>query len=324
MVAVLKTKPDLISVPVALSAFAQDVLKGLRGARKTVPPKYFYDAIGSQLFEQITQQPEYYPTRTELTILEKNAAAIAAIISDHAALVEFGSGASRKTRIVLQAAKQLDAYVPVEICGDMLDDQARALRAEFPALKVLPVEADFTQPFALPAEIESLPKVGFFPGSTIGNFEPHQAAAFMRNAGEILGENSIFIVGVDLIKDSDVLHDAYNDAAGVTEAFNLNLLTRINKELGGTFNPDTFEHHAFFNRERNRVEMHLASSKRQKIRVLGECVDFRIGETIHTENSYKYSLETFGALARGTGWQPTASWTDPDKLFSVHALTYTR
>jgi dimethylhistidine N-methyltransferase len=185
---------------------------------------------------------------------------------------------------------------------------------------VLPVVADFTKPFDLPDAVRIMPRVGFFPGSTIGNFEPHEAAAFLSHAGRILGRGATFIVGVDLVKDAQVLKKAYNDSQGITANFNLNLLTRINRELGAKFNPACFEHHAFFNRDRSRIEMHLASLKRQRIKVCGECIDFRAGETIHTENSYKYSVESLGALARGAGWTPVAAWTDPDKYFSVHAL----
>jgi dimethylhistidine N-methyltransferase len=195
------------------------------------------------------------------------------------------------------------------------------LRREYPKLAVLPVAADFTKPFELPDPVRIMPRVGFFPGSTIGNFEPHEAAAFLRHAGRILGRGATFIVGVDLIKDTQVLQKAYNDPQGVTAKFNLNLLARINRELGAKFNLECFEHHAFFNRERSRIEMHLASLKRQRIKVCGECIDFRAGETIHTENSYKYSVASFGALARGAGWTPTTVWTDPDNYFSVHTLS---
>jgi dimethylhistidine N-methyltransferase len=303
-----------------LSPFAVDAIKGLRSTRKTIPPKYFYDAKGSDLFEQITEQPEYYPTRTELGILEENGAAIAAIIPQGAALVEFGSGASRKTRTLLRFAPQVAAYVPVEICPDMVREQARDLQREFSNLKVFPVEADFSAPFDLPADVEEMPKTGFFPGSTIGNFEPHQAASFLRQAARILGSNATFVIGFDLIKESEIINAAYNDAAGITAAFNMNILTRLNRDLGANFDLATFEHHAFFNRERNRVEMHLASSKRQKVRLLGETVEFRAGETIHTESSYKYSVDTFTALARGSGWSPVVNWMDADRRFCVIAL----
>jgi dimethylhistidine N-methyltransferase len=300
--------------------FATDVVAGLTAAPKRLSPKYFYDSVGSALFERITELPEYYPTRTEIGILNEHAGDIAALIPPGAALIEFGSGSSTKTRIILSAAANLGAYVPVDISAQFLQQHAAELRREYPDFHVLPVAADFTQPFELPAAARAMPRVGFFPGSTIGNFEPHEAAAFLRHAASILGPGATFIVGVDLVKDTQVLQRAYNDSQGVTAKFNLNLLARINRELGAKLNLACFEHHAFFNRERSRIEMHLASLKRQRLRVCGECIDFRAGETIHTESSYKYSVESFGALARGAGWTPVAVWTDPDCYFSVHAL----
>jgi len=304
------------------SDFADDVVAGLNATPKQVPAKYFYDQAGSQLFERITELPEYYPTRCEMMILRQHAADIAKLIPERAALIEFGSGSNRKVRILLRAAPQLAAYAPVDICGEMLVQEAAELQADFPALKVLPVQADISQSFELPAAAQAAPaRVGFFPGSTIGNFEPHEAAGFLRNAAAILGSGARLIIGVDLIKPVEVLNAAYNDAAGVTAKFNLNLLKRINRELGGTFNLDAFEHHAFYNRERHRIEMHLASLKRQKVRVAGDTIDFRAGETIHTENSYKYSLEKLAALARGVGWRPAVAWTDPRKYFAIQAFT---
>jgi dimethylhistidine N-methyltransferase len=318
MVALKKTVQKL-EVAEPATPFVMDVLQGLKSTPKRISPKYFYDSAGCALFERITDLPEYYLTRSELRILQENAAAIAAYIPPGAALVEFGSGSSRKTRILLAAAPQLAAYVPVDICGAMLAEEAIGLRKEFPKLNVLPVTADFTKPFDLPASVPTT-RVGFFPGSTIGNFEPHEAATFLRNAAQILGHGATLIVGTDLQKDSRILNAAYNDAAGVTRAFNLNLLERMNRELDGKFDLESFEHHAFYNRERHRIEMHLASSKRQKVRVAGETIEFRAGETIHTENSYKYSADSFSALARGTGWTPVASWSDPNRYFCVHAL----
>jgi dimethylhistidine N-methyltransferase len=302
------------------SEFAADVLAGLTATPKRLSPKYFYDRVGSELFERITELPEYYLTRCEIGILTEHADEIAGLIPDRAALIEFGSGSSTKTRIVLSRTRTLAAYVPVDISDEFLRQQADALRREYPAITMLPVVADFTSRFRLPAAIENRPRVGFFPGSTIGNFEPHQAANVLRNAARILGSGANFIVGVDLVKDTRILQKAYNDAAGVTARFNLNLLARINRELGGRFDLGSFEHHAFFNSERSRIEMHLASLKRQRLRLMGECIDFRAGETIHTENSYKYSIESFRAMARGAGWTPVALWTDPKQYFSVHLL----
>lgn len=315
-------RADLLAEPARLdtTGFATDVVAGLSVTPKKIPPKYFYDSAGSELFEKITELPEYYPTRTEIGILNERAKDIAQLIPKGAALIEFGSGASTKTRIVLKAA-QIASYVPVDISGEFLAEQAETLKREFPHVAMLPVATDFTKPFELPATIQGQPRVGFFPGSTIGNFEPHEAAAFLKDAGNILGDGSMLIVGVDLVKDQSVLQKAYNDSQRVTARFNLNLLARMNRELGANFNLATFEHHAFYNRERSRIEMHLASKKRQRVIVAGESFDFRAGETIHAENSYKYTVETFGCMARGSGWTPTMVWTDKDQYFSVHVLT---
>ncbi len=301
------------------SAFAGDVIGDLSQHPKRLSPKYFYDAAGSELFEQITLLPEYYPTRTELSILRDRGRAISAILPNGAALVEFGAGATTKVRLLLNECA-FGAYVPVDISGDFLKGQADALRQDFPALDVFPVAADFTAPFALPDAVNAMPKVGFFPGSTLGNFEPHEACGFLRSAREILGEGAQMVIGVDLEKDERVLYDAYNDKAGVTARFNLNVLHRINRELGGNFDISAFTHRAIYNRDRHRIEMHLISRKAQTVRVLGRSFSFRSGESIHTENSYKYSLERFIALARGSGWTPRESWTDKAGMFSVHAL----
>jgi dimethylhistidine N-methyltransferase len=302
------------------SAFAHDVIAGLTARPKRLSPKYFYDEAGSRLFEQITELPEYYPTRCELSILRTHAADIALLLQAPSALIEFGSGSSRKARILLDAARAIEAYVPVDISPEMLAQEAAALTRDYPRLKVLPVAADFTKDFQLPASIAHLARTGFFPGSTIGNFEPHDASAFLSHAARMLGIGAILIIGIDLVKDANILNAAYDDAAGVTAKFNLNLLTRINRELGANFDLDGFCHQGFYNSERHRVEMHLASRRRQKVRVLGRTIEFRAGETIHTENSYKYTVDSFGALARGSGWTPVAGWTDPKGYFSVQAL----
>jgi dimethylhistidine N-methyltransferase len=301
------------------AAFAREAIDDLSQHPKRLSPKYFYNATGSELFEQITVLPEYYPTRTELGILRDRASEISAIIPKRAALVEFGAGATTKVRLLLNQCG-FGAYVPVDISGDFLNAQADALRKDFPGLDVYPVAADFTAPFALPDAVKAMPKVGFFPGSTLGNFEPHEACAFLRSAREILGKGAQMVIGVDLEKDERVLYDAYNDAAGVTARFNLNVLVRINHELGGNFDLSAFTHRAIYNRERHRIEMHLISRKAQTVRVLGRSFSFHAGETIHTESSYKYSLERFAALARGSGWTPLESWTDAESMFSVHVL----
>jgi len=303
------------------NAFATDVIAGLTSKPKHLPPKYFYDLAGSALFERITQLPEYYPTRCELALLRDNAPAIASLFPPGCTLIEFGGGSSRKARILLGAAATIEAYVPVDISGDFLQQDAAQLRRDFPRLGVHPLVEDFTKAFALPGAIAALPRVGFFPGSTIGNFEPHEACQFLRHAGAMLGDGAVFVVGVDLVKDDKILYRAYNDAEGVTAKFNLNLLTRINRELGADFDLGAFEHHAFYNAKHNRIEMHLASTRRQKVRVNGTTIDFRAGETIHTENSYKYTIESFQALARGSGWSPLKTWSDG--MVGIHALQRT-
>ncbi len=302
--------------------FAADVVAGLTAMPKSLPPKYFYDLPGSALFERITQLPEYYPTRCEIGILQDNAPAIASMFPPGCALIEFGSGSSRKARILLRAAATVEAYVPVDISGDFLQQDLAQLKRDLPHLLVHPLVEDFTRPFAVPSHLASLPRVGFFPGSTIGNFEPVDAARFLRHIGAVLGAGALLVVGIDLVKDEGTLQRAYNDAEGVTAKFNLNLLARINRELGADFDPAAFEHQAFFNRQSSRIEMHLASSKRQQVRINGATIDFRAGETIYTESSYKYTVDSFQALARGSGWSPVKVFNDG--MFCVHALQMTQ
>jgi dimethylhistidine N-methyltransferase len=304
----------------AASSFSRDVIAGLTARPKRLPPKYFYDEIGAQLFEQITALPEYYLTRCELEILRERARDMARFFPPGSALIEFGSGSSKKVRMLLASAPTIAAYVPVDISSEMLIQEAHELRRDYPRLAVLPVEADFTKPFALPAAVAGMAHTGFFPGSTIGNFEPQEACEFLRHAGRMLGRGAALIIGVDLVKEPSILHAAYNDEAGLTAKFNLNLLARINRELGADFDLEGFEHRAFYNSERHRIEMHLVSKRRQKVSVSGRAIEFRPGETIHTENSYKYTLEYFTALAREAGWTPRALWTDAGANFSIHAL----
>jgi dimethylhistidine N-methyltransferase len=301
------------------SSFARDVIEDLSRAPKRLSPKYFYDVTGSELFEQITLLPEYYPTRTELGILRDQAGAISAFIPEGAALVEFGAGSTTKVRLLL-GESELGTYVPVDISGAFLNAQADALRADYPGLAVHPVIADFTKPFELPEAIKAMPKVGFFPGSTLGNFEPGEACTFLKSARAILGKGSRMVIGIDLEKDERTLSDAYNDTAGVTARFNLNVLHRINRELGGDFDVGAFIHRAIYNRDRHRIEMHLISKKELTAQVLGQAFSFRPGESIHTENSYKYSIDRFGLLVRVSGWRLLQSWTDAARMFSVHAL----
>lgn len=302
--------------------FRASVIAGLSAPRKTLPCKFFYDAEGSRLFDRICELPEYYPTRTEFRILEARAPKIARLLGPHARVVEFGSGAGTKIRLLLAALDRPAAYVPVDISRSHLLAAATELARDFPNLRVAPVCTDYTQPFALPAIPGLAPQInaGFFPGSTIGNFTPEEAVAFLTRARRLLGPGSVLIIGVDLVKDEAVLNAAYNDAAGITDAFNLNLLHRINRELGGTFDVRGFTHHAFWNREDGRIEMHLVSRRRQTVEIGGHFFDFASGETIHTENSYKYTIDRFRALARKAGYVPSEAWTDAADLFSLHML----
>ncbi len=301
--------------------FAADVVAGLTDRPKHLSPKYFYDERGSELFEEIKALPEYYPTRTEIAILRDNAAAIARHCPDNAALIEFGTGSMAKARLILEAAANLTGYVPVDISAAFLAREAEQLRHDLPNLKILPVAADFTQAFDLPAGMRGCPRVGFFPGSTIGNFEPHEAARFLHHAAQLLGPDASLIIGVDLVKDVEVLRAAYNDSAGVTAEFNLNILHRINRELGADIDVGTFRHCAFYNRDRHRIEMHLASRISQKLRVCGHAIEFRRGETVHTESSYKYTPDSFQCLVAGAGWRAAETWLDANRYFSVCALT---
>jgi len=313
-------KPTFPEAVTADPIFLADVRAGLSKSQKTLSPKYFYDEAGSELFEAITALPEYYPTRTEIGILDERGPEIAALLPKAVALVEFGSGSTAKLRCLLRHLPELSAYVPVDVSGDFLAAQAQTLRADFPNLAVEPVVADFTRPFALPDTVGMAPRAGFFPGSTVGNFEPAEAATLLDRFGEILGPDSLLVLGVDLVKDTPRLEAAYDDAAGVTAAFNMNLLKRINHELGGDFDLEAFRHRAVFNADASRIEMHLVSCKDQSVRIGGDSFPFREGETIHTESSYKYTLDSFRALAATAGWRSETVWTDADALFSVHIL----
>ena len=302
--------------------FRDGVLAGLGASPKTLPCKFFYDAEGSRLFDRICELPEYYPTRTELALLRERAGEIAALLGPEVGLVEYGSGAGVKIRLLLDAMRDPALYVPVDISREHLTQAARSLAADYPALPITPVCADYTRRFALPAWPGARPRrlAGFFPGSTIGNFTPGEATAFLRAAARLLGRGSMLIVGADLPKDRAVLEAAYDDAQGVTAAFNLNLLYRINRELAGDFDPGTFRHEARWNAAESRVEMHLVSLRAQAAHVAGQGFALAEGETIHTENSYKYAPEAFAGLAQAAGYVPRALWTDPGRLFSIHAL----
>lgn len=299
--------------------FAAAVHRGFSAQPKAIPAKFFYDRRGSELFEQICELPEYYPTRTEVALLERHADEIAAAIGGQAALIEFGAGALRKVRLLLDALPDLRAYLPIDISGEHLNANAQILAAEHPGLTVAPVVADFTAPFDLPDLPAGARRVGFFPGSSIGNFTPAEARTFLQRAARMLSGGGL-LIGVDLVKDPAILHAAYNDAAGVTAAFNLNLLHRINAELGSDADPDGFAHYAFYQPQLQRIEMHLVSRRAQAVRVEGVRYDFAAGESIHTENSCKYTLAGFRQLAEQAGFHAKAVWRDPDRLFSLHWL----
>ncbi len=300
--------------------FLADVRAGLSKPQKTLSPKYFYDAAGSELFEQITALPEYYPTRTEVGILDARGDEIAAYLPKQAALVEFGSGSTAKLRRLLNHLPDLAAYVPVDVSGEFLAEQATTLRQDFPDLTVEPVVADFTKPFTLPETTGMAPRAGFFPGSTVGNFEPEEARALLDSFGAILGPDALLILGVDLVKDTARLEAAYDDAAGVTAAFNMNLLEADQPRTRRRFRPRRVPAQGRVQPDASRIEMHLESCKDQNVRIGGETFAFRAGETIHTENSYKYTLDSFKDLAARAGWQSVTVWTDPEALFSVHVL----
>jgi dimethylhistidine N-methyltransferase len=304
----------------AEESFRSAVLWGLSRRSKSLPCRFLYDERGSELFEQICELPEYYLTRTEVAILEDNAAEIAEIAGRHAQLIEFGSGSSRKVRILLDALEEPAAYVAIDISREPLRQAAEALAAEFPHLAVVAVCADYTRPFDLPP----LPaggdgrRVGFFPGSTIGNFQPEEAVEFLSGCRRVLGRDGALLIGVDLKKDKDVLDAAYDDAQGITAAFNLNLLERMNRELGADFDLDRFAHEAFYNEAAGRVEIYIRSLADQIVTVAGRAIRFAAGERIHTEDSCKYEVGEFHRLAARAGFRPVRTWTDEDGLFSVH------
>jgi len=301
-------------------AFARDVRAGLSATPKTLPCKYLYDSEGSRLFDAICEVEEYYPTRTELGLLDAHAPAVAAAAGPGAEVVEFGSGASQKIRLLLDALKDPAAYVAIDISGDYLEEACDDLAGAYPDVAIVPVRADYTRPLRLPETEARGRRVGFFPGSTLGNFEPAEARAFMARARETLGDGAAFVVGIDLVKSPAVLEAAYDDGAGVTAAFNLNLLDRINRELGSTFDRACFRHEARWNPAESRVEMHLVSTAEQTVAVDGARIAFAEGESIHTENSYKYTTGGFRDLAIAAGWTPAATWTDAGGLFSLHLL----
>ena len=297
--------------------FRADVLDGLARRPRAIPARWFYDRRGSELFEAITDLPEYYPTRTERSILETACPEVAVIAGTGRAVVEFGSGSSTKTPILLDAVAP-SVYVPIDISGDFLRESSKVLGEQFPDLLVLPFEADFMRPLSLPKTIADTPKLGFFPGSTIGNMIPLMAVDLLRAMRSSLGVGAMLLIGMDRIKGADVLVPAYDDAQGVTAAFNMNLLERINRELGGDIPLDAFVHKAVWNDDRARVEMHLEAVRDVAFTVDGRSFEMSASDTIHTENSHKYGARDARILLRSGGWTPVAEWTDPEGLFGVY------
>tara|TARA_R110002110_G_scaffold240244_2_gene456428 strand:- start:24546 stop:25511 length:966 start_codon:yes stop_codon:yes gene_type:complete len=298
----------------------RELMAGLQSGQKTINPKYFYDEAGSALFDQITSLPEYYPTRTETAILKYHAEAIAMRVGRQRVVIEPGAGSCEKVRYLIPAL-QPSCYVPVDISTDYLAEAAAGLNESFPELQVEPVAADFSRTISLPGSVDCEAAVIFYPGSTIGNFEPADAVNFLRRMRSLVGSQGLILVGVDLHKDSAVLTAAYNDTAGVTAAFNRNILLHLNRLLGADFRPDLFQHHAFYNEQKRRIEMHLVSAVRQIVNCGDVPLQFAEGETIHTENSYKYSLQDFSSLVEKAGLKLEQSWTDRKNLFSVNLLS---
>lgn len=308
--------PPTLPREAADPAFRHDILAGLSRTPKATPPIWFYDQRGSELFEAITDLPEYYPTRTEIGLLERHAGELPGLIGRRRAVVEFGAGSARKTPLLLRAIDPA-AYVPIDISGDFLQSSSAALAAAFPGLPVLPVVGDFLGDLALPSAIADLPRLGFFPGSTIGNMAPDAAVDLLRAIRRLLGEGSMLLIGMDRIKDPDRLIAAYDDSQGVTAAFNLNLLTRINRELGGDVPLDAFVHRAIWNDGKARIEMHLEAGRALDFHVAGWRFHMAAGETIHTESSHKYGMRDARLLLRAGHWDPVREWTDPEGLFSM-------
>jgi L-histidine N-alpha-methyltransferase len=298
-----------------------EILAGLGERPKRIPPKYFYDERGSRLFDAICELPEYYPTRTETAILRTHGAAIAEAIGDDALLVEYGSGSSIKTRLLLDRLPRLAAYVPVDISRSHLAACAQALADDYPRLRILPVCADFTQPFALPPEVrEARRRVAFFPGSTLGNFEPAEAVALLAQMRALVGPGGGAVIGADRVKPVDVLRAAYDDAQQVTAAFNLNVLVRLNREFGADFHVEGFTHHAPWVEAQQRIEMRLVSRERQSVHVAGERFEFDAGEYILTECCHKFTPQRIAALAAEAGWATRKTWSDAGLLFDEHYL----
>lgn len=300
--------------------FTQSIMKGLKATpQKTIESKWLYDENGSKLFDDITELDEYYPTRVETDILRRCSGELAQFLQPDTVMIELGSGSSIKTRLVLDALPSLNHYVPLDISKEHLEAAANGLSADYPSIEVVPIVADFTQDILLPTNIDSMPKLIFFPGSTIGNFEVKAAGEMLRRIAKMTNV-AAFVVGFDLVKDIHILIKAYDDNKGVTAAFNMNLLTRINRELHANFNLEMFHHEARWNDELSRIEMHLVSKCDQDVYLLEACIKFKAGETIHTENSHKYSLDRFTAMAKESKWRVQDIWSDKENLFAVAVL----
>ncbi len=310
---------DDSSMTLAAGSVADAALSGLMQARKTLPAKLFYDEEGCRLFGRITELPEYYLTRTERALLAEVAPRVAAAVGGPAVLVEYGASDEAKAEFLLRTSV-FQAYVPIDVAVQQLEKMRERLDKWRPDLLVCAVPADFMDVVALPTRVPPLPRLGFFPGSTIGNLDPGDARRFLERARGALGDRSAFLIGVDLRKDPGILMPAYDDAQGITAAFNRNLLVRLNREASGDFDPAAFAHRAVWNDEESRIEMHLVSLRDQTVHVAGQVICFARGETIHTENSYKYAPERFAALAEEAGWHSVELWTDPARLFSLHLL----
>jgi dimethylhistidine N-methyltransferase len=297
-------------------AFRSEVLRGLSEPQKAIPARWFYDMAGSQLFEEITKLPEYYPSRVEIHLLEKHADAIAELVGSNRVVVEFGSGSSVKTPLLLRDL-HASAYVPLDISGEFLRQACGELSGQFPELAIIPIEANFMQQVRLPSSVPDRPRLGFFPGSTIGNMVPHTAVDLLRSMRETLADGSQLLIGIDRHKAVDRLVAAYDDARGTTASFNLNLLKRINRELGGNIPLERFRHRARWNAEWSRVEMHLEATDDLAFIVSGAAFRMRREETIHTENSHKYTADQARLLLQAGGWTPSQLWSDIDEHFML-------
>lgn len=306
---------------IGIKIMYKEVLEGLGKSRKELPCKYFYDERGSQLFDQICELDDYYLTRTELKIMKMYIDEMSDVLGDKLMFIEYGSGSSEKIKIILDHIKGIDVYIPIDISGDHLVKSAAQIASSYKNLEVIPLCADYNKPFEIPQPKREIKhNIVYFPGSTIGNFHPHEARAFLTRISKVAGHNGGLLIGVDLKKDPQILHKAYNDSEGVTAEFNLNQLKRFNLELGSNFDLDNFEHSAFYNEDKGRVEMHLVSTQNQTVNVNGSSITFDKDESIWTESSYKYNLEEFAQLARSAGFEVEKVWTDEDKLFSVQYL----